>query len=79
MNLKVEILRLAAILLEELSGQDSHVSGGRGYGVGQLRFKSRPVNQMLGSSGYEEDPESDKEDEDIKPVEVSRAFKNDVP
>ena len=78
MNLKIEDLKIAALLLEELSGQDSHVKGGRGYGTGQLNFKSRPVNQMLGSSGHEDEPEDNEENETFKPVEVSRAFKNDV-
>jgi len=70
-------LEIIKILLEELEGQNTHLRGFRGYGSGSTWFNKKGAKSMLGKTFIDEYfPEDEEtENEEFKPVEISKAFK----
>jgi|TARA_R110000851_G_scaffold180501_2_gene328141 hypothetical protein len=72
-------LEIIKILLEELEGQNTRLRGGRGYSAGSPWWDKKEPKQMLGKSFvdeyFPEDEDEESEDEEFKPIEISKAFK----
>ena len=73
---KMSDLEIIKILLEELEGQNTHLRGFRGYGAGTTWFNRKGAKPMLGKTFIDEYfPEEEPEDEEFKPIEISKAFR----
>ena len=74
---KIEsLLEIIKKIIKESEDRILNIRGGKGYGTGHPYPNKKEIKPALGSPGPYE-PDENKEKEENKPVQISKAFKKE--
>ena len=74
---KIEsLIEVIKKLIRESEDRILNIRGGKGYSAGSTYPNKKEIKPSLGSPGPYE-PDENKEDTEIKPVQISKAFKKE--